>query len=370
MSYRQRVNHNMKYKNKKTRIEREFMHVKIPPGTKTVIHEKEILEKYIVFDGGDNGNQKIQCPPDLRKIWKRICVNDKRHLHVVMSDNHEKGLIHIAENDTPNFMLLSRKEAMEILPKKDLCNLSSAISACEKAKGSALIRGKGKMTFGDDVRRPPKYTSVGVQPHRAEPGVSPYPSFMTKTEPVDWNWITKMMRWSERAFKKMACHSALHHIQAAKDLVSFPTMRLSSSDDKPTPAKYFGAIAFGRNLHLRCHTDEDYTFSMIQVHLEGQDSYAINERVVAYFCFPTLGIAVALRPGDFLMFNPTVPHCLSSRCRNADNVISVSSYLKTAVVGLNDNSLPLTDDQEALRNSYYLMQKKDKMKTTTRKRKI
>ncbi len=82
---------------------------------------------------------------------------------------------------------------------------------------------------------------------------------------------------------------------------------------------------------------------------------------MAYFCFPTLGIAVALRPGDFFLFNPTIPHCLSSRCRNDDNVISVSSYLKTAVVGLNDNSLPLSDDQEALRYMYTIMQKNDKM---------
>ncbi len=56
------------------------------------------------------------------------------------------------------------------------------------------------------------------------------------------------------------------------------------------------------------------------------------------------------------------------------SAISVLSYLKTAVVGLNNNSLSLTDDQAALRNSYYLMQKKDKMHkdgkhATTSKRK-
>ncbi len=103
MSFVWRKNHNKKYNKKIRRINEKFMNVKISLGIKkTVIHEKEILEKYIVFDGGDTGNPKIVCPPDLNKTWKRICVQDKKHLHVVMSNNHKKGLIHRAENGTPN----------------------------------------------------------------------------------------------------------------------------------------------------------------------------------------------------------------------------------------------------------------------------
>jgi hypothetical protein len=121
------------------------------------------------------------------------------------------------------------------------------------------------MTFGDDVYRPPKYTSVGVQPNRAKSGVSPIVPFMKKTRDDCWNWIMKMMRWSECAFEMMAPHSALHHIHATKEVISFPTMCQLSSDEKQTPAKYYGAISFGRNVHLGCHTDQDYTMSVIQM---------------------------------------------------------------------------------------------------------
>ena len=40
----------------------------------------------------------------------------------------------------------------------------------------------------------------------------------------------------------------------------------------------------------------------------------------------------------FLLFNPKEPHCKSSRSNTEDDVYSISCYLKTRVVGLNDNS--------------------------------
>jgi len=52
-------------------------------------------------------------------------------------------------------------------------------------------------------------------------------------------------------------------------------------------------------------------------------------------------VAVALRPGDFLLFNPHEPHSISSRCNREDDVYIISSYLETAVVGFNDNSDPI-----------------------------
>jgi len=58
-----------------------------------------------------------------------------------------------------------------------------------------------------------------------------------------------------------------------------------------------------------------------------------------------LGIAVALKPGDFLLVNALEYHCLSSRCRNDIDLFCVSSYLKTAVVGGNDNKRELSKEE-------------------------
>jgi hypothetical protein len=87
---------------------------------------------------------------------------------------------------------------------------------------------------------------------------------------------------------------------------------------------------------------------MIQVFLKGHDRYRVTDDVVLYFCFPTIGVAVPLRPGDYLLFNATIPHCVSSRCRFEDEIVVTSMYLKTAIVGMNNNDLPLTDEQASI----------------------
>jgi len=139
----------------------------------------------------------------------------------------------------------------------------------------------------------------------------------------------------------------ISHLDLAKRIVPFKTFISSSSEhpDKNFHAQFFGGIAFGKNVFLRCHTDQDFTFSIIQVFLKGHDRYQVTDDVVVYFCFPTIGVAVPLRPGDYLLFNSKIPHCVSSRCRFDDEIVVTSMYLKTAIVGMNNNDLPLTDEQ-------------------------
>jgi hypothetical protein len=76
---------------------------------------------------------------------------------------------------------------------------------------------------------------------------------------------------------------------------------------------------------------------IFQVHLD-EIMYQNDDWIVCYFAFPQIGITVALQPGDILMFNPQEPHCISLRYNKDDNIYCISSYLKTQVMGLNDNS--------------------------------
>jgi hypothetical protein len=136
-------------------------------------------------------------------------------------------------------------------------------------------------------------------------------------------------------------------MQNAKTAVPFKTMLLFNHTTQSS-CKYYGGLAFGCNVFLKCHTDQDFTMSIVQIFVKGQETCEINDEVVAYFCFPTLGVAVSLQPGDYLMFNSLVPHCVSSRCNNNDDVIVLSMYLKTSVVGMNNNNLELTPAQAML----------------------
>ena len=66
--------------------------------------------------------------------------------------------------------------------------------------------------------------------------------------------------------------------------------------------------------------------------------------IVVYFCLPTCGKAIGLRPGDILLFNPLFYHAVSKRTKAYENkqAFVVALYLKTAVIGGSDNREKLT----------------------------
>ena len=171
---------------------------------------------------------------------------------------------------------------------------------------------------------------------------------------MHWRRILRMVRRAEVLFESFAGDEVVQHIRCTKNVLPFKTMHSPPSHSIPS-AKYFSAIAFGCNVFLRCHTDDDFTLSMAHILLDGQDRYELDNDVVVYFCFPTLGVAVPMRPGDFLIFNSRIPHCISTRCRHSERIMCISMFLKTLVVGGNNNSLPLSTTQQMLSEMYCKM---------------
>ncbi len=157
------------------------------------------------------------------------------------------------------------------------------------------------------------------------------------------------MRQAEECFKTIADHQVISHL---KNVVPFKTFSLTTQNS--TNFKFYGRIAFGRNVFLCCHTKEDFTMSIIaQVFLKGESEYHLNNNDIVYFCFPTLGVSVPLHPGDNLLFNALIPHCISSRCKHQDEIMCVLMYLKTAIVGLNNNNLPLMHSQNQFADKFF-----------------
>ena len=105
----------------------------------------------------------------------------------------------------------------------------------------------------------------------------------------------------------------------------------------------WAAISAASNCHSAAHTDHDFFASILQVVADTEElEYKLESDVITHFCFPTHGLTVALRNGDMLLFNPLIPHCCAKqekKCENV-NVFVNSFYLKTNVVGLNDNRIP------------------------------
>jgi hypothetical protein len=212
-----------------------------------------------------------------------------------------------ASGDHP-VIRLPRKDSLRILPKSGMMNIYDTLVASEMLAKKSLERGEERRIYGDGLfGGSPKYSSVGVQVSRMG-GVLDRTKSFSKLSDKHWSRLTKMTRHAEAAQESFADCSVIRQLLAAKRIVPFKTM---SAPNNQFVVKYFGAIAFGRNVFLRCHTDEDFTMSVTQVFVKGIDRYQAGDKVVAFFCFPTIGVAIPMRAGDYVIFDATIPHCIS-----------------------------------------------------------
>ena len=143
-------------------------------------------------------------------------------------------------------------------------------------------------------------------------------------------------------------HEAIKLVDAKTFTIPLRQVHLQNRDAESS--RIYGAFASGVNVYLNSHRDKEFTYCATSIHM--RDEYKMTHKIVAYFAFPKLGIAIPLRPGDVLFFNPKEEHCISSRCDNADEVYCMSLYLKSDNIGLNDNSIPLSQTEELLLNQY------------------
>jgi hypothetical protein len=131
-----------------------------------------------------------------------------------------------------------------------------------------------------------------------------------------------------------------------KAKLMFPYPTLPGRGTGCRNSRIFSSIATAHNVCLNSHTDDDAIYGVV-TNLDSDPTKipSIDNDVSLFFTFPTLGLAVALRPGDILLFNPTIYHSVSSRCNPQQNIWCTSLYTKNAIVGGNDNSLLLENKQ-------------------------
>ena len=147
------------------------------------------------------------------------------------------------------------------------------------------------------------------------------------------------------------------HIQAAMDLVYANTFTIPPSNVYgPITPNFYGAYECGMNVFLQAYKDNDFTYSAVSPHTGSP--HLLNECPVVHFSFPRFGIAIPLRPGDVLFFNPKKPHCIPSRSHAEDNIYCLSLYLKSSNIGLNTNVTPLTPSETSLLAEYNLFHTK------------
>jgi hypothetical protein len=250
---------------------------------------------------------------------------------------------------TSPFICLPHSMTLDIIGECGFTQIYEALNACEKLRQVALSHSDWKRVF-TDYGQQVAYACVRPQPSRNSKTVLNNPLFMDNLSNSHWKSLVWLMKCAEMCFRALVDLSVISHLYHAKKLVPLKTFSSTASKSPMFSSDYFGGIVFGTNVFLCCHTNADFMMSISQDFLKGKSEYHLNNDVVAYSCFPTLGVAVPICPGDYFMFNALIPYCISSRCKLEGKIMCASVYLKTAIVGMNNNDIPLTPRQSQIAN--------------------
>ena len=266
---------------------------------------EHLLKNSVVVFDGSNGRDfsSVTLPSNSNQDKNVICTRIiDGGLKICYPSSFKTGLIYQKnEEDSPSVVLLSRKDALRINRNgRDLCSAMKTIMR----KRPDVKRGQSKSVFLND-----RYCVVGAKPRRSSPGVDPgHFKIEDGIDNSDWNVLVKAVRGGEHAFLQYTSTVDIGRIRDVRNLVGWEGVK-SSSGNGSCDSKIFNGIAFGVNVHLRAHVDHDFTYSVIQAHVDGVDDSA-DDPSCCYFCFPRLGLVIPLRPSDFLLIDALEYHCL------------------------------------------------------------
>ena len=290
------------------------------------------------------------------------------------------------------FLLLPREVALEGLGN----NAVGEVDMLMKLQKTGKHTERGKKTKGfSSSRDSGKYITAGVQTIRGRHGTN-FGAF--KGDTVRRNQLINCIKRREHLAIQYMATPELRALVLAKTLIGWKTV-----DEK---GLIYPAIAAAVDYISAAHIDEDFfltAFSLLvdcfepdkdgkkktskaeAVDTENEKvlerkremiiqscgkKYLKNAPVAQYFVFPEVGKAVAMRPGDLLLYNPMHYHCCSSKeiFYNEFNVHVSSMYLKTGIVGKNDNRIMLSATQHAIHCLWKKARDEDKHSGKKRKR--
>ena len=126
---------------------------------------------------------------------------------------------------------------------------------------------------------------MGTQPSHAYPGVRACTFHMNKMPMESWDNVVETLSKVEDVMSSLVTTNALQRLNLGIELIEYQIMTAGKENLFLLPLKIFGGVAFGYQVHNRIHTDDDFSRSVVTVHID-QHQYECSNKVVAYFSFP------------------------------------------------------------------------------------
>eukprot|EP00978_Attheya_sp_CCMP212_P019864 scaffold56308_cov53-Attheya_sp.AAC.4 len=231
----------------------------------------------------------------------------------------EHAAVHWVDRDEGVFsaFVIPRDKVLQTVNSKNTFNV---VRALERLQATETTCNRSTTKKGISASRS-KYTIFGHKVHRGGTGF-----VNDRLSILDPHSAHTLKRWAERMehiTAEFLPSKLLRGISKANGLSAWPTTG---------KCKFVSAMASSVNYSAPAHLDDDFLFSIHQLNVEGALE---SNNIVQCMCFPTYGFAIGLRPGDVILFNPHVHHCLSEKTDmySSHNVHVSTFYVKTAHVG-------------------------------------
>lgn len=272
-------------------------------------------------------------PSEADGLWYR--TGEEPDLHIVHTNVDACGRVHWYDKDNEVFTVLVIPRVAVLCTTNDNNNkeVTSALDIHQKC-GDDCERGK---KAGGHSERHAKHVVCGVTVQQGRRGHG-----LSKAYRSHPGARQRVIKWAKRLQ-----HLAFQWVptQWIRSIV-----RTGSECQWPTLGKgvtFFAAMASSIDFSAPAHVDADFLFSVHQLNVGGSGHLTIDSPVAQYFCFPQQGFAIAMRPGDVILFNSNVFHCLTGKTEAyiKERVYVTSFYLKTGHVSGNDNSRELSQDE-------------------------
>lgn len=281
-----------------------------------------------------------------------VVYSVEKYLKVIVSPNLSFGLIHKrVDSSSADIILCPRNDIIK-------CGLNNADLLCTAfdnviRAAPLTVRGSKSQNVRCDIDTPLRYSCIGTHVNQGgKGGITPFSAALEQIDEQSHKLIMQIVGSVEHLYCKYISHEEISIVTKAIELVNaftltMPASKSNPNNPNPKKAQFYGALAVGIDVLLATHTDKDFAYSAVIV-LCRSNEHMNDERVLVYFAFPALGIAIPLKLGDVLFFNPNEPHCITSRVNESDHIYCASLYLKSASLGLNNNSIPLTNNQKTV----------------------
>jgi hypothetical protein len=233
-------------------------------------------------------------------------VMDLSTLKILEDNSHDNnfnvviGCKPTNENES-TFIVLKVSENQRIITPGKMKNFNKALQGLLKNKPS-VIRGSKR----NGVTQ--QYVCHGFRKNPEDRDISEY-AFSAGVSDIDKRIISEGVKDLVGAIERpaiaelMAANlgkcAGLHDFVKAKIEYSFPSV-----NDEGHATQ----VALSIRYCSRVHTDKDFFLTTLSCY----DEKAGPDEILYHFCFPTYGIAVPMRSGDIIIFNPLVPHCATN----------------------------------------------------------